>query len=624
MKRTGNIFLSFLLVFGMLLGSIQTAVVAESEGELGKVRVIGGEEPFEATYEYTEEMTALEILEAVVGEENVETSETDDGISLDLIFGVGLGDTHFWDFYINGIQAQVGSGVYVVNEGDNLTFKYTDWTEDVENSTSIKVINYDTTIFDTSWPISFLPEEQPTAFDLLLTVLGYENIDYTYYDVMGYYIERISNNSIKEKHFWAFYVDKVAQVVGASNHYLENGDQIKFNYESWDTGDWDDDGSTGGSDDKDNSNDLSTNLDKAIVKTSVEAAKNYVLSQTVGDWQAIALKQAGYPIPTEYLASVKKAVSDAEGQFRLINDTSRRSLGILAAGADPTNIEGYNLIERIYNGTNVTNQGLVGVAFSLIALDSANFTVPADALWTREALIEELLNGQLSDGGWNWTGRAPSDLDSTAMILTALAPYENDPEVQTAIDSAVQLLVDSFIDDKVNNSSTAAQIIIALSALELDANAYHNSNDTSLIEYLLSFQNETDGGFGWQNTNSDAFSTDQAFRGIVAYQLFIEGKSSLYSFGQSSEPGQEPEPEKEEPATPISDDDGTPPVAETETDNGETEEETTTPVSSEQEKEGHRLPDTSTLYYNLLALGILLVLVGAIYLVRVRRLKAMN
>lgn len=57
-------------------------------------------------------------------------------------------------------------------------------------------------------------------------------------------------------------------------------------------------------------------------------------------------------------------------------------MGALAAGEDPTNIEGYNLVQAIYNG-NVTKQGLNGVAYALIALDSANFEVPSSAKWTR-------------------------------------------------------------------------------------------------------------------------------------------------------------------------------------------------------------------------------------------------
>ncbi|MCD8511309.1 MAG: LPXTG cell wall anchor domain-containing protein [Bacillus sp. (in: Bacteria)] len=72
---------------------------------------------------------------------------------------------------------------------------------------------------------------------------------------------------------------------------------------------------------------------------------------------------------------------------------------------------------------------------------------------------------------------------------------------------------------------------------------------------------------------SDVFSTAQGFQGIVAYQLFLDGKSSLYDLSQ-----------------PL-------------------------------EREGARLPETATSFYTILALGLLMAALGTGYYLAARNRK---
>ena len=57
--------------------------------------------------------------------------------------------------------------------------------------------------------------------------------------------------------------------------------------------------------------------------------------------------------------------------------------------------------------------------FALIALDMGNYTIPADAFWTRDKLLETILNHKyLSDG---------FGLDMVTMLMQSIGPYMDDP-----------------------------------------------------------------------------------------------------------------------------------------------------------------------------------------------------
>ncbi|WP_062049407.1 prenyltransferase/squalene oxidase repeat-containing protein [Bacillus sp. JCM 19034] len=360
-------------------------------------------------------------------------------------------------------------------------------------------------------------------------------------------------------------------------------------------------------------------VDPEVIQSAIDAASDYLLTDAIGDWAAVALNRAGKEIPEQYLEQVKETLRERNGEFRNITDYERITLGILAAGADPTDIEGYNLVEQIYNG-NLTRQGLNGVAFGLIALDSGNFEIPEDAEWDRERIISHLLAEQHENGGWGWNG-VDDDIDTTAMVIAALAPYQSQSDVKESIDAALNYIENNTT--LIDNSSTAAQVIIALASIGIEANQYEfekNGESLKLVEYLISYQNE-DGGFYWKNgygSDSDVFSTDQALRGLVAYQLYLQGEEGLYHFSIAEEEVPEEEPKKKEEV----DEEEEPEIVNSDTTqstkegNGGTidpskNKETTTPVETiERTSEGEQLPNTATNSLNLLFGGFVLLLVG--------------
>lgn len=149
------------------------------------------------------------------------------------------------------------------------------------------------------------------------------------------------------------------------------------------------------------------------------------------------------------------------------------------------------------------------------------YTVPADAKYTRETFITEILKMQLTDGvngnaygGWVLGGYgSSSDVDITAMAIQALAPYYNDDTVYTYVNTAagttvsktVRQCVDEALDRlgsmmnasagfsswNTNNAESIAQVIVALCALGIDPAAderFVTADGQTLLDGLLRFR----------------------------------------------------------------------------------------------------------------------------------------
>ena len=299
--------------------------------------------------------------------------------------------------------------------------------------------------------------------------------------------------------------------------------------------------------------DASKNKDTCTV-TVAQAAKDYTPDITTlvnginsgitldncDDWIALGLDKAGKNVPEGYLASLQQRVRDNTEDGVLdfgakTTEYERLTLAVLASGGDPENIEGQNLLTYICNS--YMDQGINAYVFGLIALDSKNFDVPEAAKWTRESLVDAILGQQLSDGGWSYGGDT-ADPDMTAMAISALAPYKSQEEVKTALDKGIAVL--SQIQDADGGyssygakcSESSAQVIIGLCANGIDptADSRFIKNGKNPMDSLLTFATADKKGFGHANNSYNGMSTEQGLEALAAYNLFKDGKGSLYSF----------------------------------------------------------------------------------------------
>ncbi|MBP1865082.1 hypothetical protein BD780_000545 [Clostridium tetanomorphum] len=317
------------------------------------------------------------------------------------------------------------------------------------------------------------------------------------------------------------------------------------------------------------------------VNEAIEKVHNYIIKNSTysSDWKTVAFNKSGLKLPenynSNYLNNVAKLLQESKGHFDKVTDYERITLGVVAAGGDPRNIGGYNLLDKIYNFNDPENperelnfQGLNGVIYGLIALDSKRYKIPAKAKYTREYMLDYILDHRNSDGGWdlNMNGKN-SDVDITSMTLISLAPYHDyvskrGKSVRDAVNEASNWLskvqrrdggFNSWFTE--NNSESCSQTIIGLSVHGVDPTSAKFTKDRNLVENLLKFQ-QPSGEFYHLMDGSDGIngmSTEQAYQALLAYRDFVrsgriynKGKNSIYYFGESDNenPGDDTNPDE--------------------------------------------------------------------------------
>ena len=318
----------------------------------------------------------------------------------------------------------------------------------------------------------------------------------------------------------------------------------------------------------------------AVYKNVQEYAYNSVKGQPVigsigGDWLLYGLKTAGYSMPSAFIksytdsveAAVKKGYRGVPGVLhdKKYTEYSRTIFVYATLGEDPTDIAGYNIVEKLYDFDKVVWQGINGPIWALRALDQAKFELTelseeemaelgisaydsetkTGGVTTRDRLIEYILSYQTPDGGWNVSATAETlssttaDPDMTGMAMAALAPYRARKDVKAALEKAVKVLSD--IQDADGGYSTmgsatsesCAQVICGLTAYGINPNtdSRFKKNGKSVVDALLSYYDSNVGGFRHVNTASGGYepvvnqmATEQALYSLAAYKKTVPNK----------------------------------------------------------------------------------------------------
>lgn len=264
------------------------------------------------------------------------------------------------------------------------------------------------------------------------------------------------------------------------------------------------------------------------------------ISSIGGEWAILGLVRSGVDVPQtyyeKYYKNVLSELASKKGNLSSVKYTeyARLILALTAIGKDVTDVGGYNLLEKLADYNSVIKQGVNGPVFTLIALDSKNYTIPqasgVPVQTSRDLLIEYILSKEITDengvkGGFALAGNAP-DADITGMVLQALSNYQDRSNVKAATERALKVLADLQLPDGgyensgAENLESIAQVIVAKSALAIDASGevsvllkYCTSNGS--IRHILS-------GEGNQ------MATEQGLYALVAYNRYMRGKNSLY------------------------------------------------------------------------------------------------
>lgn len=280
--------------------------------------------------------------------------------------------------------------------------------------------------------------------------------------------------------------------------------------------------------------------DTSAVK-SVYTATRQMLSARMGtyrwadgqdDWDVFALARDGFSISKTYKDSIKNFTPTAT---TFISKCALAILTLTACGEKVSDalLDGVTDLSRLGS-----NDELI---FALLALDSKNYTVPSGGM-SRETLINMILALQQPDNAWGWstydkgTGlwetEYGTDVDTTAMAITALAPYySKNLKVEAAIDSALvwlrkqQMPAGTFAGWSGACVESTAQVIVALTTLGKDPTKW-NGHDAVAAMCTMAVSG---GGFLSTYSNTyDEMSTAQGYYALVAYERFKAHKSALY------------------------------------------------------------------------------------------------
>lgn len=300
---------------------------------------------------------------------------------------------------------------------------------------------------------------------------------------------------------------------------------------------------------------------------------------TPGDWYQIGLSRLGVEDNyAGYLAVIRDRVEERyrdPGKLSAAKATEwhRIALSVLASGGDPRALgtdESGAPIDLIADGTYnrglatpLGRQGINGWIWGLIALDSMRYEVPADAYYTRDDIIVEILRAQLADGGFALSGKT-ADPDITAMALQALAPYYNSErsytykrratgsertcKVREVVDEAVQRLSELQLDTGdymswgTENVESTDQVTVALCCLGIDplTDERFIKNGNTLLDGILRYR-MPDGGFVHSYTfdsdnptslpdKSNTMASEQTLYTMAALRRQALGMRTLYDF----------------------------------------------------------------------------------------------
>lgn len=299
------------------------------------------------------------------------------------------------------------------------------------------------------------------------------------------------------------------------------------------------------------------NFDKVYADTKKYIQNNVpapVVASDRGEWAVLGLARAGVELSDAYIqayygkvvAYVRKNMGadgvlvDPESRNPTVTDNERIILALTAIGKDPANVGGKNLLaalqdRNIMQVTNTSDTDINGLVFGLLALNSGNYT--QDSYW----LVQAILTQQNEDGSWSASAekKPAGDVDMTAMALQALAPYYNeggDTTVNTAVDKALQWLSDKYKGKGYTSAESCAQVVVALSALQLNANSDSSfvktvdGAPTSVLGDLLRYYLGEGQGFkhAASGMTADQKATEQALYAMAAYERYCRRTNALY------------------------------------------------------------------------------------------------
>ena len=412
-----------------------------------------------------------------------------------------------WMYLINGVYGQNGLELEYLNNGDKITFHYTDdYTQEFADFGIDKtVLNNLILVVEALDPNNYMAEEWEPVAEALLAAKAVS------YDELATQDE----------------IDAAVLTLSEALSGLPEGPVVDpIDYEPA--------------------------LQK-VISYIINTVKEPSVGSIGGEWTILALARYGAATPIgyydDYLAKAEAYIAtyaDADGKLptstsnlnnRRATENARLTIALSSIGKSAESFAGIDLVSALADPSWATSQGINAAIFALLALDTKPYLPEDNDI--RTILLSKILDSQLDDGGWAYNGDT-SDPDMTAMALQALAPHKSSKTqpVATAIESGITALSTMQLSDggfaatlQSGGVESIAQAIVALSTLGIDVqtDVRFQKIGGNLLSALLSYQNATSGAFAHTKGGGDnLMSTEQAAYALVAYDRFMNKKNTLY------------------------------------------------------------------------------------------------
>lgn len=284
------------------------------------------------------------------------------------------------------------------------------------------------------------------------------------------------------------------------------------------------------------------------------------------DWMNLGFYEG---VDNGFENGIRKDAGDLPNRFDLykeirdlktikLTDMARGVMMLTAMGIDASNLEQYkingepfrtgdsvetiDLTDNIYNYTR--DSGTVNdFIYGLIALDMGNYSVPNNARYSREKLLDIILDHKYGTDSFG--------IDMVAMLMQSLYPYRYDDvygqRVRDKLDEGLDIILGhktapnvvpmdgNFMFDAWGdvNSESADQVIMALCSIGIepysDIRFSRGVKDNLIYNLIDKFVTGTMDGFGHTNNSYNHMATYQGMYMLQWYINFIEGGGVPYS-----------------------------------------------------------------------------------------------
>ncbi|MDR2109277.1 MAG: DUF4430 domain-containing protein [Coriobacteriales bacterium] len=285
----------------------------------------------------------------------------------------------------------------------------------------------------------------------------------------------------------------------------------------------------------------------STLSTALAEANDYQ-----SEWLVIGLARGGYLTHEQGLAyldalyeTVSPLLSASDNRLDATRATENARV-ILAAsvlGVDATRFGDYDLTAPLADFSYVTQQGVNSAAWALLALNSGGYGQPA----VRDALVAWLAEQRLESGGWALSG-SETDADTTAMVLTALAPYyaTGNANLDAVIVAGAKALAAQQSDggfgthvggDFTMTAESCAWAVVALASLGIPLDdSQFVQQEVNPYDALLSYYLEEDGDSGAFSHLAGGAANDiasgQAMLALQSELAYLSGAASPFVSGK--------------------------------------------------------------------------------------------